>query len=215
MKFNELLTDLDEKKEQLTEAVSETEFLEEDASFLTWFQESDYMDDIVNSPDLVTQLDFTDAVISEYESEERTEISKEEKEFLKEKLSEHVASIRIEADNEFFSDVLAECGYDITLSMTDDAMVVLLFSDDEWNTEENKELCVYPIEEYLSKDTAILCSDVKDIIRGDETLLDIVKDQLEEYLSASLEEFDADIDIGMELLNGQDVEYAFFDKDVD
>ena len=66
MKFNELLTGLDEKKEQLTEAVSETSLKEQGIEFLEYLQESDYMEDVYNNHSLLTQDDYWDAIICEF-----------------------------------------------------------------------------------------------------------------------------------------------------
>lgn len=158
MKFNELLTGLDEKKEQLTEAVSETSLKEQGIEFLEHLQESDYMEDVYNNHSLLTQDDYWDAIICEFSKEKEVDVTDEEKDKIRNAICEFI-SVKLELSEcaiGMCNDIVHEindCPYlpePIDGFWFDDSMTHILFDVKTDDTLEIK--YVIPMEILSEKD---------------------------------------------------------------
>ena len=157
MKFNELLTDLDEKKEQVLESVSELEQLEEGINIFTIIDEMDFMDDILISATFVLTDDFIEVIEEELKEETGVCVKEEEKEGFKKALSDYIESRRevlMETHDKCMeiADVLADCellnGEYPDFYVSVDLTTIVFFNEDN----ESKAPIILPFETLLSDD---------------------------------------------------------------
>lgn len=206
MKFNELLTDYDEKKEQLTDAVSEIERIEDGKDMLPVFHETDIMDDIIYvSPAVVTE-EYLEDVMEELQKKADISFTPEEKEDLRKSLLVFAFETDV-FSNSIPEDYSFSIGLSIDTSLVDSLNHSVVVLQLENHLDETTIFCkegAISLDDYKSLNMQEHMDYFKDLI-GNSNIMeldkDILKDKLD-TLSEKLDMVDKDFDsIEKELLS--------------